>query len=91
MDNENRCESNRKVIPCIWIESPSVRNRKSYISSSGSEESIPYDAPLVRQTRCSVDIDTIPTELREKKIKVNGIDDHSNAYSELRESIQDIT
>lgn len=90
MDNENPRESYRKVIPCIRIESPPVRNRKSYISSSSSEESISYDAPLARQTRCSVDIDTIPTELREK-IKVNGIDDYSNAYSELRESIQDIT
>lgn len=83
----------RKVVPFIRIESPSVSQRQSYISVSSSEESIPVDAPLARQSRCSVDIDTIPTKLREK-CAVNGIDGHSNSYldnSELRESIQDIT
>lgn len=86
-------DSKRRKVPFIRIESPSVSQRQSYISVSSSEESIPVDAPLARQSRCSVDIDTIPAELREK-YTVNGIDGHSNSYldnSELRESIQDIT
>lgn len=94
MDNEKRREYNRKSIPFIRIDSPSTSNRQSYISASSSEESIPIDAPLVRQSRCSVDIDTVPaSELREK-FDVNGIERHSSSYldnSELRESIQDIT
>lgn len=92
MDNEKQHDNNRKAIPFIRIDSPSVSKRQSYISASSSEESIPFaDAPLARQSRCSVDIDTAPAELREK---VNGIDTHSSTYldnSELRESIQDIT
>lgn len=93
MDNEKRKDYNRKAIPFIQIDSPSASKRQSYISVSSSEESIPVDAPLARQSRCSVDIDTVPTKLREK-CEINGIDRHSSTYldnSELRESIQDIT
>lgn len=94
MDNEKRREYNRKAIPFIRIDSPSASKRQSYISASSSEESIPNDAPLARQSRCSVDIDTVPTTEYRENSDVNGIDRHSSTYldnSELRESIQDIT
>lgn len=93
MENDKKQrEISRRLIPFIRIDSPSSNNRQSYISISSSEESIPIDAPLVRQPRCSVDIDMIPPELHEK-IKENGIDRHSSSYLdnlELRESIQEI-
>lgn len=87
MDNMKR-RDNRRDIPFIQIDSP---NKRSYISISSSEESIPIDAPLARQSRCSVDIDTIPPEIMAKV--TNGIDRHSSTYldnPELKESIKDI-
>lgn len=92
MENARQRENNRRAIPFIRIDSPSSNHRQSYISISSSEESIPVDAPLVRQPRCSVDIDMIPSEVSEI-IRENGIDKQSSSYLdnlELRESIQDI-
>lgn len=88
MDNGKR-EYNRRAIPYIRVDTLTANKHQPYISSSSSEESIPIDAPIVRQSRCSVDIDIVPMELGEN-VAVNGIDTHSNAYSECRESIQDI-
>lgn len=96
MDNKNR-EQNRKTIPYILVDSPTANIRHSNISPSSSEESIPVDAPLARQSSGSIDIDTVPTEMR-ATVVANGIDKRTSDYSEnaresqeLKESVQDIT
>lgn len=70
MDNNKQRDNRRKSIPFIRIDSQTTtitaNNRISYISSSSSEESLPVNAPLVRQPRCSVDIDTISLVIVEK-------------------------
>lgn len=63
------------------------------ISSDGSEESIPVDAPLARQKRCSVDIDTESPQFRDK-FETNGVSRQRNSYLDnpsLSESIQEIS
>lgn len=66
MDNNN---NNRKSIPFIRVDASSLANgQNSYISVSSSEESLPVDAPLVRQPRCSVDIDTLSSVMSEKSL-----------------------
>lgn len=93
MNSDKHSHINRwTAVPSIEVDSPASSKRQSLISASSSEESLPIGAPLARQARCSVDIDTIPSELRDK-IEANGINKHANAYldsSELRESIKDI-
>lgn len=89
MDNLKR-RQNRRDIPSIRIDT--AIKRQSNISITSSEESIPVDAPLVRQSRCSVDIDTISSDVIDGVS--NGTDRHSSTYldnPELRESILDIT
>lgn len=88
MNNESRS----RRVPFIAVDLAELTEQKLFISSSSSEESLPVDAPLVRQQRSSVDIDTVPTVLS-NDAAVNGIAKHTNAYldcSELRESTKDI-
>lgn len=90
MADKKQIENNRKYIPFIRIDSLPSNNQHSYTSGSSSEESLPIDAPLVRQPRCSVDIDTVPPVLTGN---TNGIGKHPSSYldnAELRDSIQDI-
>lgn len=92
MNSDKQKQMNLRVVPSIQIDSPISSNRQSYISVSSSEESIPIDAPLARQIRCDVDIDTVLPKLKQKA-EVNGFNEYSNSYldnSELRESIKDI-
>lgn len=66
MDNS---KNHRKSVPFVRIDSASLANdQNSYISISSSEESLPVDAPLVRQPRCSIDIDTISSVISEKSL-----------------------
>lgn len=58
--------------------------------SDNSDESLPLDAPLVRQPRCSIDIDTI------KSTRTNSIGKRENAYldmdsKQLSDSIQEFS
>lgn len=91
MDKRNNDE--RKHIPFIRIESPRHRRQSNIsISSDSSEESLPNDAPLARQQRCSVDIDTMTPKF-EEKFQINGTHRKSNSYlddSELNDSIHDV-
>lgn len=93
MDSNKQRDDRRRHIPFIRIDSATAtRNQNSYISDSSSEESLPLNAPLVRQPRCSIDIDTISLENDEKTI-TNGTESHSNSYLEsldLQESIKDM-
>lgn len=92
MNNDKQTQIIRRAVPSIHIDSPMSSNRQSFISVASSEESIPIEAPLARQVRCSVDIDTILPEFNEK-IAVNGFNRHSSSYldnSELRDSVKDI-
>lgn len=92
MNSDKQKQINLRVVPSIQIDSPISSNRQSYISVSSSEESIPIEAPLARQIRCDVDIDTVSPK-HKQKAEVNGFNEHSNSYldnSELRESIKDI-
>lgn len=62
-------KNHRKSIPFVRIDASLLANgQNSYISISSSEESLPVDAPLVRQPRCSVDIDTISSVMSEKSL-----------------------
>lgn len=82
--NEKK-QRDRRHIPFARIDVTPTNNRHSYLSGSSSEESLPTDAPLVRQPSCSFDIDTVPAVL-------NG-EIHASTYldmAELQESIQDI-
>lgn len=70
------------------------RNSESETSecSENTEISLPFDAPIVEQRRCSIDIDTIAGNTISRK---NGVM-HPNNYletatAELKDSIQDIT
>lgn len=79
-------------IPFIRVENQNRRHSNISISSDSSEESIPVNAPLVRQQRCSADIDTMTPEFSEKFL-VNGVEKHRNPYlddTELNDSIQEI-
>lgn len=90
-DNGNGYES----IPFIDNNLQTERKRRNSesdtsVSSENTEISLPIDAPIVQQRRCSNDIDTI--ELGYKNSRKNGIM-HTNTYldtSEYRDSIQDI-
>lgn len=67
---------------------------RSHLSlySVSSEESLPLDAPLARQPRCSIDIDTIESIV--KPTRKNGINERENAYldsAHLSDSIQEIS
>lgn len=75
-------KNHRKSIPFIRIDTSSMANNQNpFISSSSSEESLPVDAPLVRQTRCSADIDTISSVISEKSL-TDGIEIIPYFYSE---------
>lgn len=86
-------KKHRKSIPFIRIDTSSItNNQNSYISATSSEESLPVEVPLVRQPRCSVDIDTISTVISEKSF-TDGNDSHSNSYldsPDLQETIRDM-
>lgn len=86
-------KKHRKSVPFIRNDSSSiVKNRSSYISDSSSEESLPVHVPLVRQPRCSVDIDTISLVISEKSL-TDGNDSRSNSYldsPDLQETIRDM-
>lgn len=95
---DKRKENERERVPFIQTESSSscrLNRRRSNISissSSSSEESIPTDAPLARQQRCSVDIDTM-VSMSNVKAQINGIPKHHNAYLDnlsVNDSVQDI-
>lgn len=74
--------NHRKSIPFIRVDtSPIANNQNSYISVSSSEESLPVDAPLVRQPRCSADIDTISPTISEKS-SIDDIEIISNFFLE---------
>lgn len=91
MDNGGK--KHRKSIPFIRIDTSSkANNQNSYISATSSEESLPADVPRVRQSRCSVDIDTISSVISEKSL-TNGNESHSNSYldsPDLQETIRDM-
>lgn len=90
MDNNKKRENSRKDVSFIRIDCPITKHRHSNISSSSSEESLPIDAPLVRQPSSSGDIDTVLPE-HTKKTHINGVKS-SNTYldnGEFRESIRD--
>lgn len=86
-------KKHRKSIPFIRIDSSSTaHNQNSYISASSSEESLPVDVPLLRQPRCSIDIDTISLVISEKSL-TDGNESHSYSYLEspdLQKSIHDV-
>lgn len=89
MDNN---KNHQKSIPFIDVSRSTAANHlSSYISVSSSEESLPIDAPLVRQPRCSVDIDTISINISEKSFTDEiASRTHSNLDSpDLQESIRD--
>lgn len=95
MDKRN--ENERERVPFIRTESPNSRElnrRRSIISmsSGSSEESIPINAPLARQQRCSVDIDTMLSKSN-VKAQINAIPRHHDAYLDnfsINDSVQDI-
>lgn len=95
MDTRN--ENGRERVPFIQTGSPNSRrlNRRPSsisISSDSSEESIPTDAPLARQQRCSVDIDTMVSKSN-VMAQINGIPKHHNAYLDnlsINDSVQNI-
>lgn len=95
MDKRN--ENGRERVPFIRTESSNShqlnRHRSNIsISSDSSEESIPADAPLARQQRCSVDIDTMVSQSN-VKAQINGIPKHHNTYLDdlsVNDSVQDI-
>lgn len=85
-------ENGRERVPFIRIESKNSRGSNVSISSCSSEESIPTDAPLAHQQRCSVDIDTMISKSN-VKAQINGLPKHHNAYLDdlsVNDSIQDI-
>lgn len=78
-------KNHRKSIPFVRIDSsPTANNQNSYISVSSSEESLPADAPLVRQPRCSIDID-ISSVISEKS-STDRIERLSNFYLDSPDS-----
>lgn len=93
MDKRN--ETGRERVPFIRIESSNSRRSNISISSDGSEESIPTNAPLARQQRCSVDIDSDVVVVSKSNVKaqINGIPKSHNAYLDdlsVNDSVQDI-
>lgn len=95
MENKKLGENRRTSIPFIRIDSTAPttegNNQILYISSSSSEESLPVDAPLVRQSRCSLDIDAISLMMMGEKS--DGNESHSSSYLEIpdQKSIHDST
>lgn len=62
------------------------------VHSDSSDESLPLEAPLARQPRCSIDIDTIEPIV--KSAKRDGSSGRGSAYldiSQLNDSIQEIS
>lgn len=94
MDNNNRRYMNgdkNEKIPFIKIDSPNSIDRCSSIisiNSVSSEESLPVDVPLVKQPRCSIDIDKIELEKSEiiRGSRSSYLDD-----LQLNDSIQEIS
>lgn len=92
---DKRSENGRERVPLFGTESPNshrLNRRRSNISisSGSSEESIPNNAPLARQQRCSVDIDTMVSK---SNVKAQIITTHHNAYLDdlsLNDSVQEI-
>lgn len=67
---------------------------ESSLYSDSSCESLPIDAPLARQTRCSIDIDTIEPLTKSIPMRKNGIAERRNTYLDnlqLSDSIQEIS
>lgn len=90
MDSKKGREKSQKDVSLLRNDSTVTNRRHSNISCFSSEESLPIDAPLVRQPSSSGDIDTVLPELT-KKTQINGIKS-SNTYlddGEFREYIQD--
>lgn len=90
MDKRN--ENGRERVPFIQTESSNFRQLNRRRSSGSSEESIPTDAPLARQQRCSLDIDTMVSKSN-VKAEINGIPKHHNVYLDnlsINDSVQDI-
>lgn len=71
----------------------SERSRSQHsLYTDSSDESIPQEAPLARQPRCSIDIDTI--EPIAKPIRKSGGIERENAYldsTQLIDSTQEIS
>lgn len=68
-----------------------LSNPSSY--SDSSSESFPVDAPLVRQTRCSIDIDTVPPLMKSSPTQKIRMIRGKNAYLDnlqLSDSFQEI-
>lgn len=91
--HRQNAKSNIPFIEISASDKPQIHRRPSNISisSASSEESLPFDAPLARQKRCSVDIDMIKPQADQQF--QNGVSKQRNAYLDdmpLRESIQDI-
>lgn len=73
-------------------DSDYLPNSQYRLYSNSSDESLPLEAPLARQTRCSIDIDTI--EPTAKPTLKNGINERENAYldsMQLSDSTQEIS
>lgn len=70
-----------------YLSNPQIR-----LFSSSSDESLALEAPLARQTRCSIDIDTIEPIAKPKR--KNFINERENAYLDsmhLSDSIKEIS